>query len=76
MPVKIQHESPKKQQFSRRCWKLNISEVAMLKYQLSEQEVAEINRILNERGNKSVRIKIENGQVTVFSVSEKVVIKK
>ena len=48
----------------------------MLKYQLSEQEVAEINRILNERGNQSVRIKIENGQVTVFAVSEKVVIKK
>lgn len=47
-----------------------------MKYQLTEQEIAEINRILNERGNQSVRIKIENGQVTVFSVSEKLVIKK
>ena len=51
-------------------------EVAFLKYQLSDQDVAEINRILNERGNQSVRIKIENGKVTVFLVSEKLVIKK
>ena len=47
-----------------------------MKYQLSEQEVAEINRVLNERGGQSVKVKIENGKVAVFSVSEKVVIKK
>lgn len=51
-------------------------EVTLLKYQLSDREIAEINRILNERGNQSVKIKIENDKLTVFSVSEKLVIKK
>ena len=47
-----------------------------LKYLLSEQEISEINRILNEAGNRSVKIKIENGKLTVFSVTEKMIIKK
>lgn len=47
-----------------------------MKFQLSEQDVAEINRVLNERGNQSVRIKIENGKLAIFAVSEKMVTKK
>lgn len=47
-----------------------------MKYRISEQEVEEINRILNQRGNQSVKIKIEEGKIVIFAVFEKQLIKE
>lgn len=47
-----------------------------MKFKITEEEVALIEKAINERGNQSVLIRIEHGKLTIFTIHPKMVFKK
>lgn len=47
-----------------------------MKFELSAEEISQIEKNINDRGNKAVVIRVENGKLAIFTISTKLISKK
>lgn len=50
--------------------------MTFIKFILDTEEIAKIEKAINDRGNKAVVIRVENGKLAIFTIDTKLISKK